>query len=91
MKDWATSKAICLSILPKFAHKIFMGVKTVELRKVRPKLSKKDLILLYVTSPEQSLQAVLRVSHITSGSPDEIWEKANTSVGLSHPVMSFRD
>lgn len=79
-----STKTIVLSILPRFAHRILAGVKTVELRKIRPKLIENDLIFLYVTSPEQSLQAILRVSNIKSGSPDELWHEANGGAGLSH-------
>jgi predicted transcriptional regulator len=77
-------KAIFLSVLPKFATKILSGAKTVELRKVRPNLTEGDLILLYVTSPEKSLQAILRVCKVRSGSPDELWENSSEGVGLSY-------
>lgn len=82
-------RAVLLSVFPRFANKILAGIKTVELRKVPPKLSKGDLILLYVTSPEKSLQAVLRVTCIKSGSPDELWEETKERVALSY--TEFKD
>ncbi len=73
-----------MSVLPKFAEKILSGLKTVELRKIRPKISAGDLILLYVTSPEKSLQAILRISDVKCDSPDALWKHARTCVGLSY-------
>lgn len=77
-------KIILLSVLPKFASKILSGVKTVEVRKIRPNVAEGDHILLYVTSPEKSIQAILRVANVKSGSPDELWEDVGENAGLSY-------
>jgi predicted transcriptional regulator len=89
LKEQTEVRAVLLSVAPRFATRIFAGMKTVELRKVPPKLMKGDLVLLYVTSPEKSLQGVLRVTGIKSGKPEELWEENKERVGLSH--TEFKD
>jgi predicted transcriptional regulator len=84
MKSQSGRKAVLLSVLPKFARRIFSGTKTVELRKIRPNVAPGDCILLYVTSPEKSLQGILRVVDIKSGSPDVLWTEVGENTGLSH-------
>ena len=45
------SNNVLLSVRPKYAEKIFERTKTVELRRIRPKLLEEgDLVLLYVSS-----------------------------------------
>src|SRR5438552_3893096 len=39
--------ALLLSIRPKHAEKIFDGIKTVELRRIRPRLQRGDLVLVF--------------------------------------------
>jgi len=84
MQNQPRKRVILLSVLPKFARRILSGAKTVELRKIRPNVTEGDYVLLYVTSPEKSLQAILRVADIKSGSPDELWENACENTGLSY-------
>jgi predicted transcriptional regulator len=84
LKDQGTRKVILLSVLPRFADKIVSGAKTVELRKIRPKVGQGDLILLYATSPEKSIRAILRISNLRSGDPDSLWKLANGSTGIDY-------
>ena len=89
MREQPKDRAVLLSVFPKFAHQILAGVKKVELRKVCPKITKGGLILLYVTSPEKSLRAILRIDKIESGSPDDLWAQTRENVGLSY--SEFKD
>lgn len=50
-----SNNILLISIKPKYAKQIFNGNKTVELRRVRTKLKTGDLVLVYVTSPQQEL------------------------------------
>ena len=61
--------AVLMSIRPQYATKIFDGIKTVELRRVKPKfLAEGDLIFVYVSSPVKSLVGAFTVSSITEKS-----------------------
>ena len=44
---------LLISIKPEYAQKILDGEKTVELRKTRTRLKPGDIVLVYVSSPQQ--------------------------------------
>ncbi len=46
---------LLLSMQPEYAKKIFNGEKTVELRRVRPKLIAGDLVLVCASCPQKAL------------------------------------
>ncbi|MEO1430612.1 MAG: ASCH domain-containing protein [Cyanobacteria bacterium J06633_8] len=55
---------LLLSIKPKYASKIFSGEKTVELRRVRTRLTIDDIVLVYVSSPTKALVGLFEVENI---------------------------
>lgn len=76
---------LLLSIQHRYANMIFEGDKQVELRRVRPRhLENGDLILVYVTSPEQALMGVIEVEKVIEMSPDELWQIVKDKAGITH-------
>jgi len=55
---------LLLSIKPEYASKIFSGEKTVELRRVRTRLTQDDIVLVYVSSPTKALVGLFEVEKI---------------------------
>lgn len=53
---------LLISIRPVYANKIFDGSKTVELRRVRPRLETGSVVLVYVSNPVQALMGMFQVS-----------------------------
>lgn len=78
-----TSKILLLSIQPKFAEKIFDGSKTIELRRVKPKLSEKDYIIVYVSSPIKQIQGVFEVKQIIEKPIEELWISVKSYAGVT--------
>jgi len=72
-----------LSVRPEHADKIFSGVKTVELRRLCPKLAKGDLVLVYVSSPIKSLVGGFRVDKVLAERPQSLWAKVQFQSGLT--------
>jgi len=62
---------------------IFSGTKTVELRRVCPKISPGDLALVYVSSPAKELTGAFEVGKIISASPSALWKKLGKKTGIS--------
>jgi len=62
---------------------IFGGSKTVELRRVCPKISPGDLAFIYVSSPAKQLQGAFEVGKIISASPSALWKKVGKKSGIS--------
>ena len=77
------ASALLMSIRPKFAKKIFEGSKTFELRRVRPNVSHGDAILVYVSSPEKQIQAMLTVDHVIQKDLSLLWEEVENDAGIS--------
>jgi predicted transcriptional regulator len=75
--------ALLISIRPKFAAKIFLGTKTVELRRVRPRVAAGDLALVYVSSPTKELQGAFEVAQVISASPTALWKKFGRQSGVA--------
>jgi predicted transcriptional regulator len=66
-------KILMFSIRPHYAKKIFDGYKTVELRRIYPKIKSNDIILLYVTTPVKALMGAFKVDKVVAESPRDLW------------------
>ena len=76
--------AIFLSIRPQYADKIFVGTKTVELRRVRPKhIGEGALVLIYVPSPIKSLVGAFKVDRVVEESLQRLWEMVHDRAGVT--------
>lgn len=54
------SKAVLISIRPKWCEKIISGEKTIEVRKTRPKLNPPFKCYIYCTKPEEKLLTIMK-------------------------------
>lgn len=77
------SKALLLSIKPRFADAIFAGTKVFELRKVRPKVAAGDLVLVYVTTPRCRLEGAFKVSTVLEMPPEKLWLRVRGKCGVT--------
>jgi len=78
-----SDKMLLLSIRPKYAERIFTGTKTVELRRIRPKIMESNIVLIYVTSPVKSFSGVCKVEKILSEKPNNLWHLIKNRAGVS--------
>ena len=78
-----THSAILFSITPKNAAKILTGSKRIELRRRRPDVSKGDLMLIYVTSPQKALRAISVVEALSYAKPDDLWDSVRERAGVT--------
>ena len=77
--------AMFLSIRPRFAELILSGAKSVELRRVRPKVIEGDLVLLYASSPVRELIGVCTVAWVEVAPTSELWKRHGRRSGLQRP------
>lgn len=77
------SNVILMSIQPRFAALIFQGKKTVELRRIRPKVDPGDVALVYVSSPDMALVGAFTIKEIVSGTPRQLWSSVKGSSGIT--------
>ncbi len=85
--------AVLMSIKPEYAEMIFDGRKTVELRRVCPKVSKGDLILVYVSGPRMALVGGFEVEGIVSSPPLKFRNDHLVDSGVTRAVFDvyFKD
>jgi len=78
-----TTKTLLLSIRPQYAQMIFDGTKAVELRRIRPRVTPGDLVLVYVTSPIKALVGTVEVNEVLADAPDVLWNEVKHRAGIS--------
>ena len=61
---------------------IFAGTKTIELRRVCPKVGPGDLVLVYVSSPRMALVGGFEVAGIVSAAPPTLCKKWQPQSGV---------
>ena len=67
--------AIVLSIRPRYVERIVDGLKTVELRRRFPLLAEHSAVLLYSTSPVQSIVGHAVLAEVVRLSPRALWRR----------------
>lgn len=75
--------AIFLSIKPRYAEEILAGRKTVELRRVRPRVAEGSLVILYGSSPMKAVLGAFLVDRVVEASPEDLWPQVEETAGLS--------
>jgi predicted transcriptional regulator len=78
-----TNHALLISIRPHCVESIFAGTKTIELRRVRPRLQAGDLVVIYASGSTKGIVGAFEVEGVTTASPPAIWRKHNGGSGLS--------
>lgn len=77
-----TGTALLISIRPHFAEQIFAGTKTVELRRVRPRVEAGDLVIVYASGNEKSLVGAFQIAAVIKATPTSIWKRFGPGTGL---------
>lgn len=74
---------LLLSIHPVYVEKIFAGMKTVELRKRKPNVEVGSKVVIYSTMPECEIVGFATISGFEVCSPNQLWNKVNSSCGVT--------
>jgi predicted transcriptional regulator len=75
--------ALLLSIRPSFVEAIFARTKTVELRRVKPRLQTRDLVVIYASGSTKGIVGAFEVAGVTEAAPRNIWRRHNGGSGLA--------
>jgi predicted transcriptional regulator len=76
-------KALLVSIRPRFVEQIFAGTKTVELRRVRPRVEAGALVIMYASGTQKALVGAFQIAEVIAASPPAIWHRFGSKTGLS--------
>lgn len=72
-----------LSLKPRFAEAILAGTKTVEVRRVMPRITVPTLALLYASRSERALVGTCVVRSVARYPTDELWRLHGADTALS--------
>lgn len=85
-------RMVVLSLKPRFAEAILSGVKTVELRRTRPKIAVPTLALLYATTPVRALLGTCIITRVRSADLAELWREYGSRSDLRyHEFQQYFD
>jgi predicted transcriptional regulator len=74
---------LMLSIRESHAQNILAGRKKVELRRVRSKLEKGDVVLIYAPRPVMALVGGFVVKEVIVAQPGQLWRQVGSVSGLT--------
>lgn len=77
------TKYVLMSIKPCYARLIKTGEKTIELRRVAPKVTSGDFIVLYESKPVQRITAICEVGTVLSMKIPELWNQVKNEVCIT--------
>ena len=81
--DVVGSRALLISIQPRFANAILDGTKTVELRRTMPTLRPDALALIYSSSPTKALVGWATVEEVVRATPYALWREHKDATGVT--------
>lgn len=86
------TRAVLLSIRPRFAKAILDGSKTYELRRRFPKLEPGTVVYLYSSSPDMAIVGSFVSAEIKRAAKDELWHQLQSELGLAeHEFSAYLD
>jgi predicted transcriptional regulator len=80
-------RTLLVSVKPHYAELLLSGVKTVELRRIKPNVSPGCDVLLYASSPTMQMVGTARVEGVDVGAPEEIWRRHSDATGIDRETF----
>ena len=74
--------AVLMSIKPTYADAILEGKKTVELRRKRPSFGPGTTVLVYSSSPRQTLEGTFESGEVIALPPRKLWRTVSARAGV---------
>ncbi|MCY4256757.1 MAG: ASCH domain-containing protein [bacterium] len=77
-------RMVVLSLKPRFAEAILVGLKTVEFRRIMPKIEVPTRALLYASTPTQALLGTCIVTDVLSSDLAGLWREHGSQSALAY-------
>lgn len=78
-----TAAPLLFSLKPRFAELVFMGEKTVELRRRIASAMTGREVFIYVSSPVRMIRGGFRVAKVWSSDPESVWSEVASRAGVA--------
>lgn len=88
-REWVTmTRALFLSVKPRYARSILEGRKTAEVRRRFPDVPAGTVVVLYSSSPERAVLGTVRVKQTVRVEPSEVWERFSESINIDKEALA---
>lgn len=81
------TRALLLSVKPRFARAILEGRKTVEVRRRFPQVPAGTTVVLYSSSPERAVLGTVRLTRAIRVNPNAVWETYSEDIGIEEDAL----
>lgn len=81
------TRALLLSVRPRFARALLDGTKTAEVRRRFPDVPVGTIVVIYASSPDMAVLGTMKVGRLTRSTPDGIWRDYADSIGIERPEL----
>lgn len=76
-------RQLLMSIRPEYSSKIFAGQKRFELRRMRVRAERGDIVWVYESAPTMALVGAFAVGRVLFENLDVIWKRHGTTLGVT--------
>ena len=84
MQELDQDRMVVLSLKPRFAEAILAGDKTVELRRIEPRIVVPTRALLYAATPVRALLGTCVITSVRSADLAVLWREYGSRTALLH-------
>jgi len=82
------TRALLLSVRPRFAQGLLAGTKTVEVRRRFPNIPEDTTVVLYSSSPDKAILGTVRTRRLVRSDAAEIWRNYSDAIDLSYRELA---
>ena len=77
------SRALLLSVRPRFAQALLNGTKTAEIRRRFPNVPAGTTVVIYSSSPERAVLGTMRARALVRSTVSDIWDRYAEVIGIN--------
>lgn len=82
------SRALLLSVRPRFARALLAGTKTAEIRRRFPDVPESMTVVIYSSSPEKAILGTMRARRLIRSNAEDIWRNYGGVIGLEQSELT---
>ena len=82
------SRALLLSVRPRFARGLLAGTKTAEVRRRFPSVPDGTTVAIYSSSPEKAIIGTMRVRRLVRSNAEDIWRHYADTIDIGQAELA---
>lgn len=82
------TRALLLSVRPRFARGLLAGTKTAEVRRRFPEVAEGTTVIIYSSSPEKAILGTMRTRRLVRSNAEEIWRVYSHAIGIERAELA---